>query len=217
MILAVNKASLFFGGRAIFDEVSFQINPGDRIGLVGRNGAGKSTLLKLIAGDYSLDGGAMSKAKETRIAFLRQDLKMDMDKSIMDIARSAFDEITRINIRIEEINTAFEVRTDYESDSYSALIDELSELSERFGLLGGDSLDADIELVLKGLGFEPEVFELIDGDEIKLEDQPMKTLVEMGQLSAFVHDGFWQPMDTLREHITLEKLWISGDPPWLKD
>ena len=101
----------------------------------------------------------MSKAKETRIGFLRQDLKMDMDKSIMDIARSAFDEITRINVRIEEINTAFEVRTDYESDSYSALIDELSELSERFGLLGGDSLDADIELVLKGLGFEPEVFE----------------------------------------------------------
>ncbi len=65
--------------------------------------------------------------------------------------------------------------------------------------------------------FEPEIFELIDGDEIKLEDEPMKALVEMGQLSAFVHEGFWQPMDTLREHIMLEKLWNSGDPPWLKD
>lgn len=159
MILALNKASLFFGGRAIFDEIGFQINPGDRIGLVGRNGAGKSTLLKLIAGDYSLDGGSMSKAKEVRIGFLRQDLKMDMDKSIMDIARSAFDEITKINIRIEEINKEFETRTDYESDAYSRLIVELSELSERFGLLGGDSIDADVELVLKGLGFEPEVFD----------------------------------------------------------
>ena len=159
MILALNKASLFFGGRAIFDAIGFQINPGDRIGLVGRNGAGKSTLLKLIAGDYSLDEGSISKAKEVRIGFLRQDLKMDMDKSIVEIARSAFDELTRINTRIEEINKAFEVRTDYESDSYAALIDELSELSERFGLLGGDSIDADVELVLKGLGFTPETFE----------------------------------------------------------
>ena len=159
MILALNKASLFFGGRAIFDAIGFQINPGDRIGLVGRNGAGKSTLLKLIAGDYSLDEGSISKAKEVRIGFLRQDLKMDMDKSIVEIARSAFDELTRINERIEDINREFEVRTDYESDSYAALIDELSELSERFGLLGGDSIDADVELVLKGLGFTPETFE----------------------------------------------------------
>ena len=159
MILALNKASLFFGGRAIFDEIGFQINPGDRIGLVGRNGAGKSTLLKLIAGDYSLDGGSMSKAKEVRIGFLRQDLKMDMDKSIVEIARSAFDELTRINERIEEINKEFEVRTDYESESYANLINELSELSERFGLLGGDSIDADVELVLKGLGFTSETFE----------------------------------------------------------
>ena len=159
MILALNKASLFFGGRAIFNEIGFQINPTDRIGLVGRNGAGKSTLLKLIAGDYALDGGSMSKAKEVRIGFLRQDLKMDMDKSIMDIARSAFDEIARINERIEEINKEFETRTDYESDSYSALIVEVSELSERFGILGGDSIDADVELVLKGLGFAPEVFD----------------------------------------------------------
>ena len=126
---------------------------------MGRNGAGKSTLLKLIAGDYSLDEGSISKAKEVRIGFLRQDLKMDMDKSIVEIARSAFDELTRINTRIEEINKEFEVRTDYESESYAALIDELSELSERFGLLGGDSIDADVELVLKGLGFTPETFE----------------------------------------------------------
>ena len=131
---------------------------------MGRNGAGKSTLLKLIAGDYSLDGGSMSMAKEVRIGFLRQDLKMDMHKTIVQIARSAFEEVERINVRIEEINAEFAVRTDYESDSYGQLISEISDLSERFGMLGGDSLDADVELVLKGLGFVPEVF-----------DQPLNT------------------------------------------
>jgi len=158
MVVGFSKASLFFGGRAIFNEISFQVNPGDRIGLVGRNGAGKSTLLKLIAGDYALDEGSKNMAKDMRIGFLRQDLAMDMEKSIMDIARSAFDEIMRINERMEEINKEFEVRTDYESDAYMRLIEELSTLSERFGLLGGDNLDESVELVLKGLGFTPEVF-----------------------------------------------------------
>ena len=158
MVVSFNKASLFFGGRAIFNEISFQINPGDRIGLVGRNGAGKSTLLKLIAGDYSLDEGSKNMAKEVRIGFLRQDLAMDMEKTIMEIARSAFDEIVRINERMEEINKEFEVRTDYESDSYTRLIEELSLLSERFGILGGDNLDESVELVLKGLGFTQDTF-----------------------------------------------------------
>lgn len=158
MVVSFNKASLFFGGRAIFNEISFQINPGDRIGLVGRNGAGKSTLLKLIAGDYSLDEGSKNMAKEMRIGFLRQDLAMDMEKSIMQIARSAFDEIMRINERMEEINMEFEARTDYESDSYILLIEELSLLSERFGILGGDNLDESVELVLKGLGFTQDTF-----------------------------------------------------------
>lgn len=158
MVVSFNKASLFFGGRAIFNEISFQINPGDRIGLVGRNGAGKSTLLKLIAGDYALDEGSKNMAKEMRIGFLRQDLAMDMEKSIMQIARSAFDEIMRINERMEEINMEFEVRTDFESDSYILLIEELSLLSERFGILGGDNLDESVELVLKGLGFTQDTF-----------------------------------------------------------
>ena len=158
MVVSFNKASLFFGGRAIFNEISFQINPGDRIGLVGRNGAGKSTLLKFIAGDYSLDEGSKNMAKEVRIGFLRQDLAMDMEKSIMEIARSAFDEIMRISERMEEINKEFEVRTDYESDSYTRLIEELSVLSERFGILGGDNLDESVELVLKGLGFTQDTF-----------------------------------------------------------
>lgn len=109
-------------------------------------------------------------AKEVRIGFLRQDLKMDMHKTIVQIARSAFEEVEKINVRIEEINAEFAVRTDYESDGYGQLISEISDLSERFGMLGGDSLDADVELVLKGLGFVPEVF-----------DQPLSTFSGVGE------------------------------------
>ena len=125
MVVSFNKASLFFGGRAIFNEISFQINPGDRIGLVGRNGAGKSTLLKLIAGDYSLDEGSKNMAKEVRIGFLRQDLAMDMEKTIMEIARSAFDEIMRINERMEEINKEFEVIEEADLFGYFLIVRDI--------------------------------------------------------------------------------------------
>ena len=157
-VIELKEVGKAYGENKVFDGLDLRIDKGDRIAVVGVNGAGKSTLLKLIAGDYSLDEGSKNMAKEMRIGFLRQDLAMDMEKSIMQIARSAFDEIMRINERMEEINMEFEVRTDFESDSYILLIEELSLLSERFGILGGDNLDESVELVLKGLGFTQDTF-----------------------------------------------------------
>ncbi len=158
MTISVNKVSLSFGGHDIFDEISFQINPGDRIGLVGRNGAGKSTLLRLIAGEYTPDGGNVAKPNGFRLAYLKQELLKQPGITVLALAESAFDELKTIEARIDEINHELTVRTDYESVSYHDMLDELHHLIERFSMLNGHTYLADIERVLKGLGFQQEDF-----------------------------------------------------------
>jgi len=158
MTLSLNKVTLSFGGRDIFDEISFQINPGNRIGLVGRNGAGKSTLLRLIAGEYATDGGNIAKPSEFRLAYLKQELLKQPGVTVLQLAESAFDEIKKIDKRLDNINHELVVRIDYETQSYSDLLDELHQLTERFSMLNGHSYLAEIELVLKGLGFQQEDF-----------------------------------------------------------
>lgn len=158
MTLSLNKVTLSFGGRDIFDEISFQINPGNRIGLVGRNGAGKSTLLRLIAGEYAPDGGNIAKPGEFRLAYLKQELLKQPGITVLQLAESAFDEIKKIEKRLNDINHELVVRIDYETESYHNLLDELHNLTERFNMLNGYTYLADIELVLKGLGFKQEEF-----------------------------------------------------------
>lgn len=158
MILSLNKVSLSFGGHNIFAEISFQVNPGDRIGLVGRNGAGKSTLLRLIAGEYTPDGGQLATPSEFRLAYLKQELLKQPGLTVMQLAEKAFDEIKRIEKRLEEINHEITTRTDYESQAYHDLLDELHHLTDRFSLLHGYTYQADIERVLKGLGFKQDDF-----------------------------------------------------------
>ncbi len=156
MTVSVNKVSLSFGGRSIFNDISFQINPGDRIGLVGRNGAGKSTLLRLIAGEYTPENGNIATPNGFRLAFLKQELLKQPGITVMQLAESAFDEIKQLEKRTDEINVEIVERTDYESQSYHDLLDELHHLIERFSMLQGHTYVADIERVLKGLGFKPE-------------------------------------------------------------
>lgn len=158
MILSLNKVSLSFGGRDLFSDISFQVNQGDRIGLVGRNGAGKSTLLRLIAGAYSPDSGQIATPATFRLAYLRQELIKQPGLTVLQLAEKAFDEIKRIEQRLADINTEITTRTDYESQAYSDLLDELHHLTDRFSLLHGYTYQADIERVLKGLGFKSSDF-----------------------------------------------------------
>lgn len=152
-MVGINKVSLHYSGRDIFKDVSFLINPGEKIGLVGRNGAGKSTLLKVIAGRIPTDGGNISTPSGCKIGFLTQDIHLKKDKTIWEETESTFTEIKHLEGEINNITHQLEVRTDYESDDYLKLIEDLNQYQDRLHMIGGYTYEADMERVLTGLGF----------------------------------------------------------------
>ncbi|HAI75522.1 MAG TPA: ABC transporter ATP-binding protein [Microscillaceae bacterium] len=148
-MLTIHNLSFFFGARALYENANLQIKPKDRIGLIGANGTGKSTLLRLIVGEYTADGGQISKSKDCTIGFLNQDLlSYQTDEPILQVAMQAFEEQNRLQTEINLI--LHKLETDY-SD---ALIEKLTKLQERFETLDGYSLQAQAEAILEGLGFK---------------------------------------------------------------
>ncbi len=150
--------SVSFGGTYLFEEVTFRMGAGDRVGLVGKNGAGKSTMLKILAGDFKPDSGQIATEKEVKIGFLRQDIDFEQGRTVLEEAYQAFTEIQIVEQKLEEINHLLVTRTDYESDEYSQIIEDLSDYTHRFELLGGYNYVGDTEKILLGLGFKREVF-----------------------------------------------------------
>lgn len=157
-MLSLNKIELHFGGETLFQDISFLVNPGDRIGLIGRNGAGKSTLLKIISGKITPDGGDVAKPNSYQIGFLTQDIQHKKGITIWDETATSFVEIQQLEKKLEHLNSELSHRTDYESDSYMDLVHDLTEFQERYQLLGGYTYQADMERVLLGLGFTPKEF-----------------------------------------------------------
>ena len=135
------------------------ITPRDRIGLVGKNGAGKSTLLKILAGLQQPTGGKISCPKDTRLGYLPQHMVLSDTRTVFEETRKAFDEILDMKKEIERINHQIVTREDYESAEYMDLINRLTELNDRFLMIGGGNFEADIELTLKGLGFDRKDFD----------------------------------------------------------
>ena len=157
-MISADALTVEFGGTTLFKDISFIINENDRIALMGKNGAGKSTLLKILAGVREATRGKVSAPEGTVIAYLPQHLMVKDDKTVFEEAATAFSEINNMEARINEINKELETRTDYESDEYMALIEEVSALSERFYSIEEVNYDADIEKTLLGLGFERKDF-----------------------------------------------------------
>ena len=146
-------------GTDLFSGITFKLNKGDRIGLIGKNGAGKSTLLKVLSKDIESSAGTMAFDKDIQIGFLRQDIDFVEGRTILEEAYQAFEEIKSIELKLETINNQLATRTDYESEEYSQLIIDLTDLTERYEVLGGYNYQGDTEKILQGLGFQREDFD----------------------------------------------------------
>ena len=146
-------------GTDLFSGITFKLNKGDRIGLIGKNGAGKSTLLKVLSKDIESSAGTMAFDKDIQVGFLRQDIDFVEGRTILEEAYQAFEEIKSIELKLETINNQLATRTDYESEEYSQLIIDLTDLTERYELLGGYNYQGDTEKILQGLGFQREDFD----------------------------------------------------------
>lgn len=155
----VHNLTVSFAGTDLFSGITFKLNKGDRIGLIGKNGAGKSTLLKVLSKDIDSSGGTMAFDKDISIGFLRQDIDFVQGRTILEEAYQAFEEIIAIEGKLASINEQLASRTDYESESYSQLIVDLTELTERYELLGGYNYQGDTEKILQGLGFQRKDFD----------------------------------------------------------
>jgi len=156
-MLNVHNLTVSFMGTDLFSGITFKLNKGDRIGLIGKNGAGKSTLLKVLSKDIE-SSGTMAFDKDVQIGFLRQDIDFVEGRTILEEAYQAFEEIKEIELTLDAINEQLAIRTDYESEAYSQLILDLTDLTERYELLGGYNYQGDTEKILQGLGFQREDF-----------------------------------------------------------
>jgi len=157
-MITVNDLAVEFGGTTLFSDVTFAINDQDRIALMGKNGAGKSTLLKIVAGANRPTRGSISAPKEAVIAYLPQHLLVFDHLTVFEETSKAFEEVFELKRQIDLINEELVARTDYESDDYMKLIENMSELSEKYYAMEEVNYEAEVEKVLKGLGFEREDF-----------------------------------------------------------
>ena len=157
-MLNIHNLSVSFSGEYLFEEITFKLISGDRVGLIGKNGAGKSTLLKLLSKEMELDSGSIAFEKDIKTGFLRQDIDFDKGRSVLDEAYQAFEEIKQLETKQDQINKKLEERTDYESVSYLDLINELGDISDRYELIGGYNYQGQTEKILQGLGFKREDF-----------------------------------------------------------
>ena len=157
-MVSVDGLAVEFGGTTLFSDVSFVINEKDRIALMGKNGAGKSTLLKILAGVRTASRGTVSAPKDTVIAYLPQHLMTEDGRTVFEEASQAFAHLYEMEAELDRMNNELATRTDYESDDYMALIEEVATKSEKFYAIDMTHFEEDVEKTLLGLGFERKDF-----------------------------------------------------------
>ena len=151
-MLNVHQLTISFQGEDLFENISFRLQSGHRVGLIGKNGAGKSTLLKIISGELEHNSGQISfEKKDLKIGFLKQDIDFVYGRTILEESYEAFSELKALERQLEKINTQLAERTDYESESYHNLMVDLNEVQQQYEILGGYNYQGETEKILIGL------------------------------------------------------------------
>ena len=158
-MISVESLHVEFGIKPLFSDASFVVNDRDRIALVGKNGAGKSTLLKILCGMQKPTSGVVSVPNDTTIGYLPQVMVLQDDTTVRQEAQKAFADVARLKERVDKLNQELAERTDYESESYLALVEKFTQEHERYMMMGADNCEAEIERTLTGLGFQRTDFE----------------------------------------------------------
>ena len=144
-MLNIHNLSISFQGEPLFENITFRLGNGDRVGLIGKNGAGKSTLLKIISGEHESDSGQIAADKELKIGFLKQDIDFVHGRSVLEEAYQAFTDIKKLEDSLEKINIQLAERTDYESESYHQLMIDLNDIQHQYEILGGYNYQGNTE------------------------------------------------------------------------
>ena len=155
----IHNLSISFQGEYLFEDITFRLGNGDRVGLIGKNGAGKSTMLKILSKEIEPDTGEIASDKDLKIGFLKQDIDFILGRTVLEESYEAFTEIKVLEAKMENINTQLAERTDYESEAYNQLMIDINDLQHQYEILGGYNYQGDTEKILQGLGFKREDFD----------------------------------------------------------
>jgi ATP-binding cassette subfamily F protein 3 len=158
-MMNIHNLSISFQGDYLFEDITFKLDNGDRIGLIGKNGAGKSTMLKILSRELEPDSGQIASDKTLKIGFLKQDIDFDFGRTVLEEAYEAFTEIKDIEAKVEEVNKQLAERTDYESEAYHQLMVDVNEYHHQYEILGGYNYQGETEKILQGLGFQRKDFD----------------------------------------------------------
>lgn len=204
-MLNIHNLSVSFQGEYLFEDITFRLGAGDRIGLIGKNGAGKSTMLKILSKEMEPDTGQIAADKNLTIGFLKQDIDFTLGRTVLDEAYEAFKEIKNLESKIDNINHQLVERTDYESDVYHQLMVDLNEIQHQYEILGGYNYQGETEKILQGLGFRREDFN-------KLTDTfsgGWRMRIELAKLLLQNNDILL--LDEPTNHLDIESIiWLEG-------
>jgi ATP-binding cassette subfamily F protein 3 len=204
-MLNIHNLSIGFQGEYLFEEITYKIGIGDRIGLIGKNGAGKSTMLRILSKEQEPDTGQIAADKDLKIGFLKQDIDFDFGRTVLEESYEAFKDIKECESKLEHINIQLAERTDYESDSYHQLMIDMNEIQHQYEILGGYNYQGETEKILQGLGFKRDDFN-------KLTDTfsgGWRMRIELAKLLLQNNDLLL--LDEPTNHLDIESIiWLEG-------